>query len=77
MPAAELAALYRTSPDRELREQVLLAFSQSGESAAIDALLSIALGETDPELRHRAVFWLGQTDDPRADELLEEILLEE
>jgi hypothetical protein len=28
----------------------------------------------DPELRKAALFWLGQTDDPRALELFEQLL---
>jgi hypothetical protein len=28
----------------------------------------------DPELRRKALFWLGQSDDPRALDLIEELL---
>jgi len=31
-------------------------------------------GNPDPELRRKAIFWLGQSDDPRALALFEEVL---
>jgi hypothetical protein len=37
-------------------------------------LIRIARASPDPELRKTALFWLGQTEDPRALALFEEIL---
>jgi hypothetical protein len=39
-------------------------------------LIQIARTEKDPELRKVALFWLSQSDDPRATKLLEELLEE-
>jgi HEAT repeat protein len=70
----DLAALYGTLTDRELREQLIFVYSQRDEPAAVDKLLDIAKRETDPELRKKALFWLGQSDDPRAAKALQDII---
>ena len=36
--------------------------------------LVIAKQNSDPELRRKAIFWLGQSEDPRALSLFEELL---
>jgi HEAT repeat protein len=73
-PTSDVAAVYATSNERELREQVLFVLSQRGDRAAADQLLEIAKRDPDPELRKKALFWLGQMDDPRAAEVLQEII---
>jgi len=62
--------LYSTMDDQEMREQIIFVTSQRRETAAVDLLMKIA--ETDPndELRSKAVFWLGQSKDPRVAEFL-------
>ncbi|MGH7527155.1 MAG: HEAT repeat domain-containing protein, partial [Gemmatimonadales bacterium] len=71
---ADLAALYTTMTDREMREQLLFVYSQSEEPAATDKLLDIARRDPDPELRKKALFWLGQSDDPRAAKALQDVI---
>ena len=71
---SDLAGLYATMPDRELREQLIFVYSQREEPAAVDKLLEIAKKDTDPELRKKALFWLGQSDDPRAAKALQDII---
>lgn len=74
---SEVVRIYKTSQDLELREHALLVLSQAGESdqrAAVDALMEIARTETNPELKERVVFWLGQTDDPRVPEFLLQLI---
>jgi HEAT repeat protein len=61
--------------DTELRNQVIFVLSQrKNDTAAIDKLLDIARREQDRELRRQAIFWLGQSRDPRVPKLLEEII---
>ena len=36
--------------------------------------MEIARNETDPELRKKALFWLGQSGDPRVAEFLLEVM---
>ena len=47
---------------------------RSGFRGSVPALIRIARTNPDPELRKTALFWLGQSDDPRALDLFEEIL---
>lgn len=67
---ADLQGLYQTLTDREMREQVIFVVSQRNEREAVDILMDIARMEKDPELKKRAIFWLGQSNDPRVPEFL-------
>lgn len=60
--------------DREVREQAVFALSQRPRDEGVPALLRIARAHHDPMLRRRAIFWLGQSNDPRALALFEELL---
>ena len=68
------AALYASSQDRAMREQLVFVLSQRGDKAAADKLFEIAKGDPDRELRKKALFWLGQMDDPRVADVLQQIL---
>src|SRR5216117_2635750 len=60
--------------DREVRESAVFALSQRPRDEGVPALIRIAKENKDPDLRRKAIFWLGQSDDPRALELFEELL---
>jgi len=60
--------------DRDVREQAVFALSQRPHDEGVPALIRIARENPDPELRKKAIFWLGQSDDPRALALFEELL---
>jgi hypothetical protein len=59
---------------RELRKQAVFALSQRPADEGVPALIRVARTNRDPELRRTALFWLGQSEDPRALDLFEEIL---
>ncbi len=67
---ADLARLYTTMTNREMKEQLIFALSQRHESEAVDQLMTIAEKEPDKDLRGKAIFWLGQSKDPRVPEFL-------
>lgn len=71
---SELTTLYDGVSDRALKEQLIFVFSQRREPAATDKLIEIARHDPDPELRKKAIFWLGQRDDPRVRQLLEDLI---
>jgi HEAT repeat protein len=71
---AQLGALYGRVTDREMREQLVFAYSQRREPEAVDRLIEVARRDADPELRKRAIFWLGQSRDPRAAQFLVNLL---
>lgn len=72
----DLAEIYDAGgDDRELRNQVIFVLSQRRrDEAAMDKLFDIAQREPDAELRKQAIFWLGQSKDPRASKLLDDII---
>jgi HEAT repeat protein len=71
---ADLGSLYSTTDEREMKEQLIFVYSQRDEPAAVDKLLEISKRDPDPELRKKALFWLGQSDDPRAAKALQDII---
>lgn len=60
--------------DRDIREQAVFALSQRPADEGVPILIRIARTNRDPEIRRKALFWLGQSEDPRAISLFEEIL---
>jgi hypothetical protein len=60
--------------DIEIRKHAVFALSQRPADEGVPALIRIARANRHPELRKTALFWLGQSDDPRALTLFEEIL---
>jgi hypothetical protein len=53
-----------------MKEQVIFVASQRSETEIVDFLMEVARDEDDAELRQNAVFWLGQSKDPRIAEFL-------
>jgi hypothetical protein len=60
--------------DREVRKHAVFALSQRPRDESVPELVRIARNHRDPEIRKTAMFWLGQSGDPRAIALFEEIL---
>jgi hypothetical protein len=73
--ASDFARLYDREQPFPLREQWTFVLAQRHEDPAIDKLIEIARGDADTEIRKRAMFWLGQTKDPKAVQFLHDILL--
>jgi hypothetical protein len=60
--------------DHEVRVMALFALSRLPGDEGFAALLDVARTSNDPDLRRHAMFWLGQTGDPRALAFFEEVL---
>jgi len=60
--------------DRDVRESAVFALSQRPREEGVPALIRIVRENKDPDLRRKAIFWLGQSDAPRALSLFEELL---
>lgn len=60
--------------DRQIREAAVFALSQRPKDEGVPALIRVAQTNRDPDIRRKAMFWLGQSDDPRALALFENIL---
>jgi len=63
-----------TSVAVEVKESAVFALSQRPRDEGVPALIRIARTHRNPELRRKAIFWLGQSEDPRALALFEELL---
>jgi len=60
--------------DEEIKKQAVFAISQRRCEDSVPALIQIAENNRSPEVRRSALFWLGQTGDPRAISVFEKIL---
>jgi HEAT repeat protein len=71
---SELTKLYGSVSDTQIREQLIFVYSQRDEREALDKLIEIAKRDPNPDLRKRALFWLGQSDDSLAVRALQDII---
>lgn len=62
------------SDDETVRGQAIFAISQQPRDESVPVLIRVARTNKDPVLRKKALFWLGQSGDPRAIDLFSEIL---
>jgi hypothetical protein len=67
--------VYDASGDGEVRESAIFALSQLSDDAGVPILIDIVRTHPDPNLKKKAIFWLGQSDDPRVVALFEELLV--
>ena len=49
--------------------------SQRDDPAATDQLVAVARKDPDASLRKKALFWLGQKNDPREAELIRDMVM--
>ncbi len=66
--------VYAGDVDREVREQAVFALSQRPRDEGVPLQIRVVRTNRDPAIRKKALFWLGQSGDPRALALFEEIL---
>lgn len=74
------AESYGQLKEPELREQIFYALYRQARSdehlapMAVDRMVELVCIETDPEVKERAVYWLGRTASERAVQSLMELL---
>lgn len=71
---SELVSLYDRLTEEDVKEKAIWVMSESRDRAATDKLIDIAKTDPDREMRKKALFWLGQKNDPRVRQLLVDIL---
>jgi HEAT repeat protein len=72
---SEMSRLYDRVNDSEMKEAIIFGLSQrQRDPEAIDKLFGIAKNEKDSELRKKAIFWLGQSRDPRVQQFLMDLI---
>lgn len=64
----------KTDPEADVKKQAVFALSQQKGGSSVPTLIEVARRNRDPEVRRTALFWLGQTNDPRAVSFFEELL---
>jgi HEAT repeat protein len=60
--------------DEDLKAHAVFVLSQLPNGRGIPNLLEVARSNLSPRVRSRALFWLGQSGDPRAIALFESVL---
>ncbi|MBA2301759.1 MAG: HEAT repeat domain-containing protein [Acidobacteria bacterium] len=69
-----ITAAIENDPDTEVKRRAVFALSQLPKSEGVPLLINVARKNTNPAVRKQAIFWLGQSRDPRAIEFFAEIL---
>jgi HEAT repeat protein len=57
-----------------VKKRAVFALSQLPKDEGVPLLISVARTNRNPVVRKQAMFWLGQSNDPRALEFFEQIL---
>jgi TolA-binding protein len=74
IPGADLVSIYDKLTDAQVKEKLIWVLSESRDRASSDKLVEIAQKDPDREMRKKAIFWLGQRNDPRIRQILIDIL---
>ncbi|HEX7088378.1 MAG TPA: HEAT repeat domain-containing protein [Vicinamibacterales bacterium] len=61
-------------PDSKIRTQAVFALSRLPADEGVPRLIAVARTHRDPHVRKQAMFWLGQSGDPRALQFFEDVL---
>ena len=61
-------------PDTEVKKKAVFALSQMPKDEGVPKLIEVAKTNHNPEVRKQAMFWLGQSNDPRALDFFEQVL---
>jgi len=62
-------------PDTEVKTKAVFALSQLPKDDGVPKLIDVARNNKNAAVRKQAMFWLGQSNDPRALKFFEEVLL--
>jgi HEAT repeat protein len=71
--ADSLSRLYDEQKEESFKERIIDLLGRIGGKAALDKLFAIAKGDSSPQLRQRAIYHLGQSKDPGAVMLLQQL----
>jgi hypothetical protein len=72
--AAAITKAIEEDPETEVKEKAVFALSQLPRDEGVPLLIRQARTNRNPVVRKQALFWLGQSGDPRALAFFEEIL---
>ena len=72
--ADTITAAIERDPDTEVKKKAVFALTQMPSDEGVPLLLQVARTNANPAVRKQAMFWLGQSRDPRALKFFEEVL---
>jgi HEAT repeat protein len=70
----DLRTIATNDPNEQIRKSAVFALSRLPSDEAAAQLIAVADSSKDPIVRRQAIFWLGQSNDPRALEYLTKLL---
>jgi len=73
--AATIAEAIDRDPDTDVKRRAVFALSQLPKDDGVPKLIDVARNNRNAAVRKQAMFWLGQSNDPRALKFFEEVLL--
>ncbi|HEY2434980.1 MAG TPA: HEAT repeat domain-containing protein [Vicinamibacterales bacterium] len=72
--AADITAAIDNDPDTDVKKRAVFALSQLPKDEGVPLLINVAKTNRNPAVRKQAMFWLGQSKDPRALQFFEQVL---
>ena len=72
---ATIAEAIDRDPDTDVKKRAVFALSQLPRDDGVPKLIEVARNNRNAAVRKQAMFWLGQSNDPRALTFFEEVLL--
>jgi hypothetical protein len=72
--ASAISDAIANDPETQVKKKAVFALTQMPESEGVPLLIEAARANRNPEVRKQAMFWLGQSKDPRALKFIEEVL---
>jgi hypothetical protein len=72
---AAIADAIDRDPETEVKRRAVFALSQLPKDDGVPKLIEVARNNKNAAVRKQAMFWLGQSNDPRALRFFEEVLL--
>lgn len=75
LAAGAIAEAIEKDPDTDVRKRAVFALSQLPKDDSVPTLIDVAKHNRNAAVRQQAMFWLGQSGDPRALRFFEDVLL--
>jgi HEAT repeat protein len=73
--AEQITAAIENDPENEVKKRAVFALAQMHNGEGVPLLIGVAKTNKNPVVRKEAIRWLGMTNDPRALDYLEQILI--
>ena len=75
LAAATIVEAIDRDPDTDVKKRAVFALSQLPKDEGVPKLIDVAKSNRNAVVRQQAMFWLGQSNDPRALKFFEDVLL--